>query len=76
MPVMFTCIRLAENNDFVIKCRHDLDAQVALNIVQQSSGCLYMTKLYDFAVPQFSHQLIVITIIWTLQVLFLRAYYS
>lgn len=54
--------QVTEHKDF-IKCHCDLGAQVALNIVQQSRGCLHMTKLYYFAVPQFSHQLIGLTIL-------------
>lgn len=66
MPVKF---RVREHNDF-IKYRRDLGVQVALNIVQTSRGCSYMTKLYSSAVPQFSHRLIGKTILWMLQVLF------
>ena len=57
MAPVFTCIRLA----FIVNCCRDPGAQVVLNIVQQSSGCL--TKLYYFRVSQFSPKLIGIAII-------------
>lgn len=54
MPAKFTSVRLARHKDFIIKHPHDLGAQVALNIVQQSNSCLNMIKGYYFVVPQFS----------------------